>query len=90
MAALDADGRRQPESHGPQTATGQMLPGMPKTKMLSHPHLVLADVATDEGVVTDRLGKLTQERGRVNPVARCVVAPAEFFLPPLTLSLPVL
>ena len=72
---LCANRCRQTKTHGAQSPAAEVLRGIFEMKMLRHPHLVLTDVASNNAVLTDALGKCFQEIGRVNFRARCGVVP---------------
>src|SRR6202007_2486202 len=53
-------------SHGAQATAAQMLRRTIEMEMLRHPHLVLAHVASDDGIVARTIRKVLQKAGRID------------------------
>ena len=61
VAHLGADGSAQAEAHGAEAAGGEQLTGIVKLKVLDGPHLMLAHVGGDDGIVGTHPGDGVQD-----------------------------
>ena len=85
---LDAHRRREPEAHRAQPAGIDPPPRLVELVVLRRPHLMLADVGSDERVATGQLIELLDHELRLDQCAFLVVLQAILTLPFLDLTPP--